>query len=89
MHLDSSGFEISEGDLVQIIEPDKEWFNYLDTDSYSALQKACNQPVKVDYLDDDGWLSLTLPATIAEDGDYVGNSINVLSIDVVLVKSTC
>ena len=88
MHLDSNGLIISENDFVKLIEPDTEWFNYLDTDSYSILQEACNKPIKVEYLEDNGWLSLILPATIAEDGEYVSNSINVLSTDVILVKST-
>jgi len=71
MYLDFHEVEIVEGDMVKIIEPDKEWFNYLDTNSSLMLHEACGNPVKVNYIDDDGWLSLNLPATIAEDRDYM------------------
>ena len=87
MHKDAHGTQIVEGNHVRILQVQSHWFNYLPPEAYQVLQNACAKPLKVEYLDDDGRLSLVLPPTLEEDGDYVGNSLTIESEKVELVYS--
>ena len=86
MHKDRNGNKINEGDTVKILNVESHWFNYLPKEDCDMLLEACNNPVKVCFLDGGGKICLSLPATKQSDGDYVGNSITLKASEVSLVK---
>ena len=83
---DIDGNRISNGSLVRLLKTEDHWFDYEPKDAYKELQAAVKAPLVIDYIEENGRVTLVLPATKDRLGEWNTNSICVNNDEVRLVK---